>query len=295
MAKAKRDQSELPPLRMARKGMSLVACDAFSEEMLDGIRFGAPIDVHWTYELMNPKRKKFWAILNNVLKNCNTPWTNTRAAANALKTHLGFVDEGLSVTSDSIRYPVSLNDLSDEDFERFYQQAMDVLHRMTGIDPESLRRNSPKVQGEPTPENQPMGEEQPNPNSEPETQPDQIAEQNQSDMKDSQLEEAGLEGGDGSEEARARVETPEPEPAPAPEPKFDAAVVVNFFMKEATRSPASVEERKQAIALVAEAYRRKFPVHAPYFGTVMHHCGRVAAGELRAESARSYLISISPR
>jgi len=284
MAKAKRDQSELPPLRMMRKGMSLVACDAFSEEMLDGIRFGAAIDVSWTYELMNPKRKKFWAVLNNVLKNCDTPWTNSVAASDALKTHLGVVRESNTVTGAPIHYPASLNDISDEDFENFYHRAMDVLHKITGIDPESLRRNSPKVQDEPAPESEPMGEsdlERLNQRLDeplPELQPDQIAEQNQSDMKDSHLEESAA-----------------PAPEPAREAKFDATVVVDFFMKEAIRSPASVEERKQAIALVGEAYRRKFPSHAAYFDTLVHHCGRVAANQLRAESAKSYLVSIAPR
>jgi hypothetical protein len=291
MAKAKKDQSELPPLRMMRKGMSLVAADAFSEEMLDGIRFGAPVDVHWTYELMNPKRKKFWAVLNNVLKNCDTPWTNSVAASDALKTHLGVVRESNTVTGAPIHYPASLNDISDEDFENFYHRAMDVLHKITGIDPESLRRNSPKVQNEPGPENEPREEEQPNPNNGQETQPDQIAEQNQSDMKDSYLEESV----DDVQDMDAVKSVDAIAPAPAAEPKFNAAVVVDFFMQEAIRNPASVEERQKALALVGEAYRRKFPSHAAYFDTLIHHCGRVAAGQLRAESARSYLVSIAPR
>jgi hypothetical protein len=292
MAKAKRDQSELPPMRMMRKGMSLVACDAFSEEMLDGIRFGAAIDVNWTYELMNPKRKKFWAVLSNVIKNCDTPWTNSVAASDALKTHLGVVRESSTVTGAPIHYPASLNDISDEDFESFYHRAMDVLHKITGIDPESLRRNSPKVQDEPTPENQPIGEsdlERLNARlDEPLPELDQIVEQNQSDMKDSHLEESPFPPDVQTIDAAA-------EPAPAAEPKFNAAVVVDFFMKEAIRSPATAEERKAAIALVGEAYRRKFPSHGPYFDTLVHHCGRVAAGQLRAESARSYLVSIAPR
>jgi len=187
-------------------------------------------------------------------------------------------------TGAPIHYPASLNDISDEDFENFYHRAMDVLHKITGIDPESLRRNSPKVQDEPAPESEPMGEsdlERLNQRLDeplPELQPDQIAEQNQSDMKDSHLEESAA-----------------PAPEPAREAKFDATVVVDFFMKEAIRSPASVEERKQAIALVGEAYRRKFPSHAAYFDTLVHHCGRVAANQLRAESAKSYLVSIAPR
>lgn len=282
----KRDQSELPPLRMVRKGMSLVPADAFSEEMLDGIRHNAPVDVHWTYELVNPKRKKFWAVLNNVIKNCRTPWTNSKAAANALKNHLGVVDESTDIRGGTIRYPASTNDLTDEEFDVFYLGAMAVLHRITGIDPESLRREAPRVMDEPREEPRDVNEH--------------LEDHHQEVARASEAGEPDERGTEGPAE-------PEPE-TPAPNMKhsqmasvpqshlaFDPAAAVNLIMTEASRVPATPDERRARIAVIGTRLIGEFPDKDAFLGTVINTGNRVAKGDLRVESARAYLISIAPR
>lgn len=269
MAK-KRDQSELPPLRMVRKGMSLVPADAFSEEMLDGIRFNVPIDVHWTYELLDPKRKKFWAVLNNVIKNCRTPWTNSKAAADALKTHLGVISHSATLRGDPVKYPGSLLDLTDPEFDAFYEGAMATLHRVTGIDPESLRRAAPKVQGEAGPATNvmgdPIGREAPA-ESESEAEPDEreMVNDEPSNVKVSDLRAA-----------------------------FDPGAIVDQLIAKATATPADVPERQALVRAAGEQLMAEFPDQHGFLGTVVHHCNRVAKGDLRAGSAAAYLKSIAP-
>jgi hypothetical protein len=292
MAK-KRDQSELPPIRMVRKGMSLVPADAFSEEMLDGIRMSVPIDVHWTYELMNPKRKKFWAVLNNVIRNCRTPWTNSKAAANALKIHLGVVDEGVTVGGGPFRYPASTLDLSDEEFEVFYEGSMATLHRITGIDPESLRRAAPRVQGEREPPgDQPIGDAE-------------VIENPQAPLED----EAAAAGTDETDERRfvnpdERRAHYEEQGKAASELKdsqltqaepFPVEAAVDEIMAYASGTVGSPEERQAKVKAVTAELMAKYPDQTGFLGTVEHHCKRVAKGDLRPGSARAYLISIAPR
>lgn len=309
---AKRSQSELPPIRMVRKGMSLVPADAFSEEMLDGIRFNAPMDVTWTYEVVSPKRVKFWAVLNNVIKNCRTPWTNSKAAANALKTHLGVVDEGLSVAGGMIRYPMSLNDLTDPEFEDFYAGAMAILHKITGIDPESLRKASPRVQNEESVVSAPsvdklapavrseverLAEERPFAPIEGERDPgwdtqEEPAPESNDLTPEPEAEPAPI--------AESKDLTPEPDeremiPARSPVNAYTAEIVVDQLMGEATRTPATKEQREAGVQEKGDFWLREWPEASGFLGTCVHTCRRVAKGDLRPASARSYLVSIAPK
>ena len=306
MAKRTKAQSEMPPIRMVRKAMSLVAADAFSEEMLDGIRYNAPMDVTWTYEVLNPKRVKFWAILNNVIKNCRTPWTNSKAAANALKLHLGVVDEALSVAGGMIRYPASLNDLKDDEFDTFYEGAMAALHKITGIDPESLKRAAPSVQNEPSTEQlapavraeverRAQTDETDRFAPLPSENPHDVAEEVDSSADDDSR--SGLESNLKNSELSAAAEADERAMIPARDPvaAFTAELCVDELMAEATRVPATAEERQQAVSRVSQRWLDNFPEMSAFIGTTLHTCRRVAKGDLRAASARSYLVSIAPR
>lgn len=350
MAKRKAEQSELPPIRMARRGMSLVPIDAFSEEMLDGIRFNAPLDVRWTYEVVDPKRVKFWAILNNVIKNCATPWTNSKAAASALKAHLGVVDESLSVAGGTIRYPMSLNELTDPEFDIFYEGAMAVLHRITGIDPESLKRAAPRVSGEAPARNEPStdklapavraeverrgaeaaadqrpfaplpGEEQP---AEVERRYDasddsdgtRTIEPSGSDEAEADYDGEGAAEGEalaanlrGGGEAESNVRNLQMSGGPAADevamvggdrPNRQQAFIAEFVVDEmitaATKVTDSKEQREAEVDVISKRWVGNFPDMAAFIGTVSHHAKRVAKGDLRANSAKAYLISIGPK
>lgn len=290
MAKSKRDQSELPPIRMVRKGMSLVPADAFSEEMLDAIRTNAPIDVSWTYELTNPKRKKFWAVLNNVIKNCRTPWTNSKAAADSLKHHLGVIDQFATMRGDPVKYPGSTLDLTDEEFDVFYEGAMATLHRITGIDPEGLRRSSAKVQGEREDGWQAQ-----------ERRDHEQAATDNVDTAPMTVEQEEPEPGSHEPDEREMVNAAEPAPSKMKDstltkaPVFDPGIIVDLLIAKATMTPGTVDERRAAVRKAGEEEMAKWPAQHGFIGTAIHHCDRVAKGDLRAGSASPYLKSIAPK
>ncbi len=137
-------KDDRPPLRMIVGPGKLTPADAFSAERLDSYRHGTTMFVQPVTDPQSKKRRQFWAILGSVINNCDTPWPTTKDAANEIKRFFGLVDEG-GATGAGVRflYPRSLNDLSEPEFEEFYEDAMLYLHRVTGVDPETLSKESP--------------------------------------------------------------------------------------------------------------------------------------------------------
>lgn len=136
-------KDDRPPLRMTVADGKLSPADAFSAERLDSYRNGTTMFVQPITDPQSKKRRKFWAILGLVLNSCETRWRTTKDAANDIKRFFGLVDEGGTIGGVRIMYPRSLNDLSEPEFEEFYEDAMLYLQRETGIDPETLSKEAP--------------------------------------------------------------------------------------------------------------------------------------------------------
>ncbi|MQW69779.1 hypothetical protein GHK50_19250 [Sinorhizobium medicae] len=136
-------KDDIPPLRMTVEAGKLTPADAFSAERLESYRHGTTMFVQPITDPQTKKRRKFWAILGLVIRNCNTPWRTVKDAANAIKRTFGLMDDGGTTGNVRIMYPRSLNDLSEPEFEEFYEDAMLLLQRITGVDPETLAKESP--------------------------------------------------------------------------------------------------------------------------------------------------------
>lgn len=134
-----------PAMRLRVEPNRLVPADGYSEELLDQYRIGTVLVVRETPEKGTYREKKehrFWAILNLAIKTCPTPWRRSRQAADALKRALGVVDQGATLSGAPIVYPGSLNDLNDPEFDAFFEGAMAILSRITGVDVETLRKEA---------------------------------------------------------------------------------------------------------------------------------------------------------
>ncbi|WP_457662109.1 hypothetical protein [Sinorhizobium medicae] len=129
----------------------LTPADAFSAERLESYRHGTTMFVQPITDPQSKKRRKFWAILGLVIKNCETPWRTVKDAANAIKRTFGLMDDGGTTGNVRIMYPRSLNDLSEPEFEEFYEDAMLYLQRVTGVDPETLSKEAPDAGDDPEP------------------------------------------------------------------------------------------------------------------------------------------------
>lgn len=144
-------KDDIPPLRMTVEAGKLTPADAFSAERLESYRHGTTMFVQPITDPQSKKRRKFWAILGLVIKNCETPWRTVKDAANAIKRTFGLMDDGGTTGNVRIMYPRSLNDLTEPEFEEFYEDAMLYLQRVTGVDPETLSKEAPDAGDDPEP------------------------------------------------------------------------------------------------------------------------------------------------
>ena len=133
-----------PPLTMRVEQGRLVCLSAWDQERLDTYSL-RPVVYVSIVAPQSPLRVKFEAILNTAARQCQTPWTNVQAARKTIKQMLGVVEPVMVDGTLIADYPASLKTLSEPEFEDFYKGAMAMLHAITGVDPETLWKNSPDV------------------------------------------------------------------------------------------------------------------------------------------------------
>jgi hypothetical protein len=84
--------------------------------------------------------RKWWAILNRAVKECKTPWKTAAEASEAIKLAIGVVNLTKTVGGEFMAYPKSLTELDDPDLDEAVQQMIDVVHHVTGVDPEEWKK-----------------------------------------------------------------------------------------------------------------------------------------------------------
>ncbi len=97
------------------------------------------------YEGRDPTRlRQYWAILGRLVKDAPTPWSSKEEASDALKLALGITDIGKTVTGQWMIRPgsVALANMEDVRFKNFFEQAMAVLAKVTGVDPVTFGREA---------------------------------------------------------------------------------------------------------------------------------------------------------
>lgn len=147
---AGRLKSEQPTFTMRVKPNALVPADAYGEERLDTYRHESLVEVRMNQEKSPKLLKKYWAILALVIRDCKTPWKRTDEANRALKRAFGIMRTGHLTDGREIEEVGSLTQLEGPDFELFFEGAMALLYRITGVDPDTLWKESagPKIEAE---------------------------------------------------------------------------------------------------------------------------------------------------
>lgn len=134
-----------PPLKMKVERGRLIPATAYDAERLDSYRVGSTVSVRFTADRMRPLERKYRAILGKVIKECKTPWSNAEAAHQALKLACGYVNVGRTMSGEFMQWPRSLVDFDDKEMEDYFESVLGLLHRMTGVDPETLRNETADV------------------------------------------------------------------------------------------------------------------------------------------------------
>jgi hypothetical protein len=136
---------EAPPLRMKVLNGTLLPTSAWDQERIDTYRNGSILNVHITQEKNRKLERKYWAILGEVIKSCPVKQRDKEALHKAIRLKLGVVDAYFTFSGQLKVEVKSTSTMDDPEYQRFYEDAMALLHEETGVDPEQLAANSPDV------------------------------------------------------------------------------------------------------------------------------------------------------
>lgn len=134
-------KADAPPLTMRLENGRLVCMTPYDAERLESYA-GRPYVEVYIVAPMSRLRKKWEAIVTLAVKQCKTPWKNSTIARESIKLALDHV-RLVDVNGRIERHAESLDAMNDAEFELFYEMSMLVLQNVTGVDPETLFKNSP--------------------------------------------------------------------------------------------------------------------------------------------------------
>lgn len=136
-------RKDTPIFRMVVERGALVPADAYTQERLDTYRINSVVNVRMTQDIDPPLMRKYWSILSLAVKQCRTPWHSSDEASDAIKRAFGVVRRQRSASGAEVEEIGSLTDLEGPAFEDFFEGAMALLYRITGVDPETLWKETP--------------------------------------------------------------------------------------------------------------------------------------------------------
>lgn len=135
-------KSDAPALRLKVENLRLAPASPYDQERIASYRNGSEVYAVIKQPKNEKLNRKFHAVLARVISDCDTPWKTVDEAKDSLKVALGVTRQVSTIGGDIRRYPGSLADLDDPEFVDFYEGAMAILHKMTGVDPETLGKES---------------------------------------------------------------------------------------------------------------------------------------------------------
>lgn len=131
---------EMLPFKMIVERGRLIPAEPYDAERLDTWRNGTKVNVTFVRDGGRVMERKWWAILNRAVKECKTPWKTAAEASEAIKLAIGVVNLTKTVGGEYLAYPKSLTDLDDPELDEAVQQMIDVVHHVTGVDPEEWKK-----------------------------------------------------------------------------------------------------------------------------------------------------------
>lgn len=135
---------DAPPIWMQVKGSKLEPCSRYDEDRVGSYQNGARLRVTLWQGRNSKLLRKYWAILHRAVKDCNTPWRDVEEASDAIKLALGVHDSGRTINGQFFLRPgsISFSAMDESKFKEYFEQTMAILHRVTGVDPETLTAES---------------------------------------------------------------------------------------------------------------------------------------------------------
>lgn len=278
-------KSDAPPLRMiVETGPRLAPANASDAERLDTYRIGSHVNVVFTRNGSRVMERKWWAVLGLVVSQCNVPWKTKEQASEAVKLALGIVNLTKTVGGAWLQYPKSLTELDDAELDQAVIEMMDLITKLTGIDPETLRKETADVGRDET--------EQPEASS-PDT-PSSGSEASGDDDPRLPDDSAGLDQSAGAADQEGGPEADAEEP---PSNRRDQKVIrslkaeaVDKFLGLATdKNVPDPKDRRGVLEKAKNAWKRELPDHLDFVKACFETADKIIKGVMPADKAREYL------
>lgn len=278
---AKAEQS--PPFKMKIENGHLVPAAAWDAERLATYRNGSEVNCIITQEVASWRRRKYWSILGKVVKTCPVRQKRAEDLHKAIRLKLGIV-ESFTTMSGATKVELRSTSLMDEqEFEAYYHEAMDLLRDVTGVDVETLNKESADVGRDET--EQPEDQAPPPPasgsgSSEAETEPSPAAADQSAGAADQ--EEGSDTGATGDEPSSDRRD-------PKVILNLKAEAVAKFLELATNKDLPDPRDRREVLVKAKEAWKRELPHHHDFLKACVTTADAVIKGQMPADKARQYL------
>lgn len=269
---------DMLPFKMIVERGRLVPAEPYDAERLDTWRNGTRVNVIFARDGGRVMERKWWAILNRAVKECKTPWKTANEASEAIKLAIGVVNLTKTVGGEFMAYPKSLTELEDPELDEAVEQMVNVVHRITGVDPEEWKKQVSHIRDEKS--------------------SDTPTDDNGSDGSPSPEQTVAAGPSEPAEEADEEEGAPETDPdkpadgqqaAPSSEPVRTRADCLKAFMTTATDPDLDVAGRRDLLEQMKEWWKADLPNDLDFVKACLATGDKVAKGELGSDPAKRYL------
>lgn len=284
---AKAEQS--PPFKMKIENGHLVPAAAWDAERLASYRNGSEVNCVITQEVASWRRRKYWSILGKVVKSCPVRQKRAEDLHKAIRLKLGIV-ESFTTMSGATKVELRSTSLMDEqEFEAYYHEAMDLLRNVTGVDVETLHKESADVGRDET--EQPEEQAPPPPASGSGSSGAEIGSDTPSPAAADQS--AGAADQEEGSDTGATGDEPSSDPR---DPKvilnLKAEAVAKFLEVATNKDVPDPKDRRGVLEQAKNAWKREMPQHLDFVKACFVTADKVIKGEMPADKAREYLAGL---
>ena len=136
-----------PTITMRVEKGHLVPVTAFDLELVNQWYDGAEVNVNATRVKVRSKERQYFAMLSKLLKEADTPWSNTLTAHEALKMAAGFVEPYKKRNGTWGSHPRSIATFTDRELAEYFEIFCGIVEQRFGIDPATLQKEAPESSG----------------------------------------------------------------------------------------------------------------------------------------------------
>ena len=153
MAKTRAKSDDSPTITVRLEKGRLAPVSAYDQELLAQWHEGAELNVDVTRVKVRPLEKRYRAMLGQLIKTADTPWSNALTAHEALKLATGFITP--SKRKSGLWKPLSrhISSFTDAELSEFYELFCGIVQERFGITPEELAREAPDTESSGSPSN----------------------------------------------------------------------------------------------------------------------------------------------